>query len=200
MFQWLNQHLQAGHIRLLFKTAGCLWVPASACWHPNIHGTSLLPLFSRSTDQNRDQCSNPLIPSTQPTLQKHAASIKTLQWHAPPRPCRLHTQRYICLQSCCLHPLSVKLPLDSPPAPGSSPVCLLSCLPHLNPLHALHHLLSFLFDGKSALETQFACSHYKPCSVSRNPIVEPGAGGFQKNTVQRNLGNCRVQCQWSICE
>lgn len=167
-------------MRLVSKTdsAGWLRVPASTSQRPYIHGTSLPPLCSQSTNQKRgatppvwqeSQRSDPVIPSTQPTLQKHAASRRSCCSNNTPlsRPCCLRTQSYICLQSCLLHLLSVRLPLDFPPGPGSLPVCLFFCLPRLNPHRSFSLFFFFSWYGKSALETQFTCSHFKP-AVSAN--------------------------------
>lgn len=84
-------------MRLASKTesAGCL-SPSVNISNPYIHGTSLPPLRSRSTDPNRDLAARltrePMLRSSNPLYPTHfpkTCSITTLQQHTTPRPCCL---------------------------------------------------------------------------------------------------------------
>lgn len=112
-------------MRLHSKTdsTGCRWAPASpsSSRRPFICSNTPMPLWSWATNESRGHASLAFsgVRALNPFNTLITCSITTQRHHTPPRPCCLFTQRYMCLQSWFLHPLSVKLPQDLPPAPGS---------------------------------------------------------------------------------
>lgn len=88
----------------------------SLCQHLNAH----IFMAPQSTDQNRGHTARltrePVFESSNPLFstcfQKRKRSTTTPQQHALLRPCCSRIRSCICLQSCLLHPMSVKLPLD----------------------------------------------------------------------------------------
>lgn len=199
-------------MRLVSRTdsAGWLRVPASTSRRPYIHGTSLPPLCSQSTNQKcgvgstppvwqESQRSDPVIPSTQPTLQKHAASR------------RCSNTPLAGLVACALRATSVYKAASFIHCQWGShwiyrpglDLCLSVChaLTPRSFSHVHSHLFSFFFSwyGKSALVTQFTCSHFKP-AVSANTQLLRWIVSFWLKYLGEEFGNSGVQGLRSICE
>lgn len=132
---------------------------------PPITTGAILPAWQES------QHSDPVIPSTQPTLQRLAASR------------RCNNTPHLGLVAYALRATSVytKLPPSSTVSEAPSGfaacawvfACLFFCLPHLNPLLAplTCSFPLFFLDRKSALETEFTCSQYPTVETEDEVLI-----------------------------
>lgn len=169
---------------------------APRCRH-SVHGPPIqtgtrLPAWQES------QCSDPVIPSNQTSFQKHAASLRCnntpllgLVAYAPRATSIYKAFSFIHCQWSFLWIYRLRLGLCMS---VSFAVChaLTPCsLCHDLPPHTL-----FFFDGKSALETQFTFSHFKPAVSANTQNCRDGGWSLdwkkRWNIVVRNLG--AVEC------